>query len=329
VEGVAGSSGRGVTETKRGSDAHARERRAGHAPCYGLPVSDRPDWHATLSLADVPFSIRVRGESLAHLERRLGPFRASSDPGVGTRTLHVDVSCDPRHAALPLPEGVAFPGCAAAREASGVLVFRGLGFELRFDETRANASVRTTPTMTATPDDRTMVDTALRLLLSYVLPSHDGILLHACGYADQRGAVVFPGLSDEGKTTTARKLPPAGVLSDDQVALRRVDGVWHAYSLPFVGEYGTPTHAHAARLRSILVLEKAVGPARRSKLAHADAVGALMACAPWYVPGDGGLRTLLDTCFELAAAEYVQTLLLGRDEPVMPVVDEVLECPPG
>ncbi|HEX3698007.1 MAG TPA: hypothetical protein VH374_21720 [Polyangia bacterium] len=83
------------------------------------------------------------------------------------------------------------------------------------------------------------LDSLLRVLWSTFLSLEGGALIHSCGLRQGDGALVFPGVSEAGKTTLARKMDdPDDVLSDEMVALRKDDdGQWRAHGTPFWGDF--------------------------------------------------------------------------------------------
>jgi len=83
------------------------------------------------------------------------------------------------------------------------------------------------------------IDCVLRSLYATVLPRLGGMLIHSCGIRHAEVGVVFPGASEAGKTTLARKAPDADdVLSDELVVVRRADdGTWRVHGTPFWGDF--------------------------------------------------------------------------------------------
>jgi hypothetical protein len=82
------------------------------------------------------------------------------------------------------------------------------------------------------------LDCVLRVLYATLLPRVGGMLIHGCGLRHAAVGVVFPGVSGAGKTTLARKAPDADdVLSDEIVAVRRLDDGWRVFGTPFWGDF--------------------------------------------------------------------------------------------
>jgi hypothetical protein len=79
------------------------------------------------------------------------------------------------------------------------------------------------------------------LLIHYIARNNLGFFIHCAGIRDARGAgYIFAGKSEAGKTTLSRILydsEKVKVLNDDRVALRKVDGKYYIYGIPWHGEF--------------------------------------------------------------------------------------------
>lgn len=278
-----------------------------------------------LNLCGIPFAIHIDGPcSVESLEARFGAYRAArcglpalSPPASLTVTL--TDGWEP-----PRASKVAYPGAEGEALADGTVRFYREFEHVTWDPARrvATAARSTRVASPAAYVDVTPIDTPLRLVLSHELPAQGGVLVHGAGYGDARGAVVFLAPSTGGKTTTSRKLPEAHVLSDDQVALRKVDGVWMAFALPFVGDYAKPTVPRMTPLRALVLLEKSP-TLSLTPLGGARALARVMSCVVRFVRGAGGAE-LLALAGDLVASTPVHVLALSREEPVMPLVERLL-----
>lgn len=81
------------------------------------------------------------------------------------------------------------------------------------------------------------LDSLIRILLSVVLASQRGFLLHAATVVHGGRAYVFTGKSGAGKSTIASLSPSGSVLTDEISLLRLIDGGWHGFGTPFWGEF--------------------------------------------------------------------------------------------
>jgi hypothetical protein len=109
------------------------------------------------------------------------------------------------------------------------------------------------------------------VLIANLLGRGRGVELHSCGVIDRAGkGRLFVGVSGAGKTTTARlwSEEASGIVSDDRVVVREVDGVMWMFGTPWHGEAelsmpgGVPlegvyllTQANANELRTLPMTE--------------------------------------------------------------------------
>lgn len=162
------------------------------------------------------------------------------------------------------------------------------------------------------------VETALRMVVATELIRTGGFIVHAAGYADKRGAVVFAAHSGGGKTTSANKLPVDSVLSDDQVAIVGED----AFSLPFVGQWNRRPVPQRVALRALVLLGKSAAP-RLEPLGQTTALARLLGSVVSFDPGQA-LQTV-DHALRLVRRVPTYALDLALDTPLMPWVDRVLD----
>lgn len=275
-----------------------------------------------LSLAGLPVRVRAHGAVLHdHVEARFGAFqRCPWDDDLPGWSL--DARAEPGWAP-PRPVQSPLPGADTRwidpdrLELLRTYDLTTMNFATRHSDSVGRPSVANAPVV-----DPTVLDTPLRYIASLALPRHQGLLMHASGYADARGAALFLAVSGGGKTTTARKLPHPGVLSDDQVALRRIDGAWIARALPFVGEYRRATAPHGGPLRALALLAKGDALSLRP-VSAAEAIGPLLRCAVSFAPGPHA-AAMLDLAADLAARVPVVRLTLARDTPMDACLDALL-----
>jgi hypothetical protein len=77
------------------------------------------------------------------------------------------------------------------------------------------------------------------IILINLLPSFNGVLVHACGIDDNGKGVLFLGTSGSGKSTTTRLWmyeKDVKVLSDDRIVIREINDKSYAYGTPWHGE---------------------------------------------------------------------------------------------
>ncbi len=80
-----------------------------------------------------------------------------------------------------------------------------------------------------------------QILLMHILAAREGGLFHAAGIEINGRGYIFPGKSGAGKSTITRQFAVRehiGLLSDDRVAIRKIQGAFQAFGTPWPGEGG-------------------------------------------------------------------------------------------
>lgn len=70
--------------------------------------------------------------------------------------------------------------------------------------------------------------------MAAALSARKGFAVHGCLLESQGKSILFVGPSGAGKSTIAKNSIGATVVSDEMCAVRRQDGCWYAYGLPFL-----------------------------------------------------------------------------------------------
>ncbi|MBI5516565.1 MAG: hypothetical protein HY909_22460 [Deltaproteobacteria bacterium] len=284
-------------------------------------MSANTDSTLHLSLAGMNVQVRWCGVfPHINVHARFGAYLVSP----ATPDLALDLTVDPDYRPEHPPRAV-YPSPEVSVLPDGRIELVRTSERVTWDPVGHTAVARARPSSaTLQPvEDPTPMDTPLRELLACALPARQGLLLHASGYGDARGAVVFAAVSGGGKTTTARKLPPDGVLSDDQVAVRRLGDRWMAFALPFVGEYRRATRPYQGPLRALVLLEKSTTGLRLARVPAPEATARALAHTVRFARG-GDAGPLLALAADLCRQVPVWSLALGLEEPVVPTLDALL-----
>jgi hypothetical protein len=80
-----------------------------------------------------------------------------------------------------------------------------------------------------------------QILMMHILARKQGALIHAAGIEVNGRGYIFPGKSGAGKSTLTQQLAvrkDIGLLSDDRIVVRKMDGIFKAYGTPWAGEAG-------------------------------------------------------------------------------------------
>jgi len=141
------------------------------------------------------------------------------------------------------------------------------------------------------------IDCVLRVIYATLLPRVGGLLIHGCGLRHAAVGVVFPGQSGAGKTTLARKAPDADdVLSDEIVAVRRLEDGWRVFGSPFWGDFargGISTRSWPLRTVAFLTQTREVA---MTPITSSDATLRLLGCFMSFATD----RASVDRCLEIA-----------------------------
>jgi hypothetical protein len=164
------------------------------------------------------------------------------------------------------------------------------------------------------------------LLMTNLLGTGYGIMLHSCGVIDTECGIVFAGISNSGKSTTARLwngLAGVRVLNDDRTILRKMDGQFRLYGTPWHGQGGFALAEDAPLIKMFIIKHALSNQAVRLSPAQAAAALLVRSFAPLWSPTAMAftlqfLDELCQTvpCYELgfvpdqSAAEYVRCLSL-------------------
>jgi hypothetical protein len=300
------------------------------APAYGTNVEALSrNWRSMfyktqLNLAGTTFHITVDAPvKPENIDVRFGAYTHQPGQRVWSpsASLHVETVSGWVPPQQPLVE---YPGADSKILANKTVHFFRQFDELLWDPGERHGIARRPPypRRPGPMVDATEIDTPLRLILSHDLPLHGGLLMHGAGYGDERGAVVFLAPTRGGKTTTSRKLPEPHVLSDDQIAVRRVNDTWFAYALPFVGDYAKATVPREVALRAVVLLGKAETISLK-RIEPARALASVANCTVRFVRNSDA-NPLLDLCLSLVTAVPVYRLALSKSDPVMPMVERLL-----
>ncbi len=146
------------------------------------------------------------------------------------------------------------------------------------------------------------VDCVLRVIFATLLPRVGGLLIHGCGLRHASVGVVFPGPSGAGKTTLARKAPDADdVLSDEIVAVRRLDDGWRVFGTPFWGDFargGISTRSWPLRTVAFLTQTREVA---MTPITSSDATLRLLGCFMSFAADRASVDLCLDVAIRLCA----------------------------
>jgi hypothetical protein len=139
-----------------------------------------------------------------------------------------------------------------------------------------------------------------QLLFMYYLARRHGLLLHAAGLAAAGRALIFPGVSGAGKSTLAQQFlmrGTSGLLSDDRIIVREMEGRHVAFGTPWPGDAGVAV-SDGAPLGAILFPAKGADTCMR-ELSSQAALDRLLPAASMLWHEQELLTSQLETCERL------------------------------
>ncbi|MBL4637688.1 MAG: hypothetical protein JKY56_27785 [Kofleriaceae bacterium] len=166
------------------------------------------------------------------------------------------------------------------------------------------------------------LEALLRILSSYTLLRHGGLVLHSSAIGDDQGAHVFSGVSGAGKSTIAALLRdywPVEQLSDELLILRRGPEKWELIVSPFLGSKGL-AHGKRKTLSSINFLSQA-DENRRTELRPAQAMSAMCRHILSYAQDPKSGELILELVMQLVSEVPCYDLDFLKDASVGQVLD--------
>ena len=282
----------------------------------------------SLSIGGIVGCLEIEGAQAIFLEQvraRYGAFILPSSPG-GASDFSLRLKLDP----------IAAPGAASKRlaetEAHPLKVTasgRSIAAE-RWDfqaRLQARSAPRSTPKRGVSYQGEARceaspfaLDCLLRVVYATLLPRLGGMLIHGCGLRHAAIGVIFPGVSGAGKSTLARKAPDADdVLSDEIVAVRRLDDGWRVFGTPFWGDFARGgISMRSWPLRTVAFLHQAREVAM-APITSSDATLRLLGCFLAFTTDRASVERSLAVAVQLCAEVRSVEASLTRTAPTAAV----------
>lgn len=169
----------------------------------------------------------------------------------------------------------------------------------------------------------------VRIAYALLFIRHGGFLFHSAGMIRNGHGLLFYGHSGSGKSTVSHlSQRRATLLSDDLVAVRPRNDVWHVHGTPFWGDLDDLAKtAASAPLRGLfgLVKDTQVRLERLSAAQRALAVAEVVSSVPVTSQDPDLSRRLVDLCADVVVQVPVYRLHFRRDDAFWNVLDEELD----
>ena len=173
-----------------------------------------------------------------------------------------------------------------------------------------------------------VLDNFLRVFSAHLVLGQGGVMLHSAGLVFDGLAYIFVGRSNVGKTTLSRKAHQVGarVLSDDINLLLPREGGYHAFAVPFTGEFGRTIARHGERdsypVAAIVLL--AQGESLQTKTVSSSiALARLLVGCPFVNTDADASNKLLDRLTEVVDSVPVIELSSRRDDDIKAIMNSV------
>lgn len=234
-----------------------------------------------LSVGRLKISFSFSGRSRPQfLKKRYGPYLTARGRGVP-----VEVSRLSGRGGGPLDVRRKKGGISISRRDFRSLTPRGKG-----------------PTALEVSFNKYSFDSWLRIFTTFLALGENAALLHAAGISAEGGALVFPGKSGAGKSTSIRKFGRKAALSDELVLVGAGGKKATASSTPFWGELRMGRHTpRTVPLKALYFLKKGGMPSIRI-LDRSEAFRRLMGTALFFSKDPADVKKLLKVCADICAA---------------------------
>ncbi len=166
-----------------------------------------------------------------------------------------------------------------------------------------------------------------QILIMFILGHSEGALLHAAGIHFNGKGCIFPGKSGAGKSTIMRQFAhrqDIGLLSDDRIAVRKIDGAFRAFGTPWAGDARIAVNA-SVPLSGIFFITQA-STNRIEEITAQKALERLLPITsiPWYDPEI--IPKMLSFCGDLLSHVPAYELQFKPNIEVVDVLEEFVSA---
>jgi len=164
------------------------------------------------------------------------------------------------------------------------------------------------------------IDSVLRIVHTLVLAKQGGFLLHAASAIRNGRAFLFAGVSEAGKTTISRLVPPDVTLLTDEISyVRRQDDRYAAFGTPFTGELAKLGENVSAPVAALYLLAKGAEN-RIEPMTASEAARSLLANVLFFAKDEKLVQAVFDSAFEFVSNVPVSRLTFFPDARVWELI---------
>ena len=266
----------------------------------------------TISIAGLPVTLDLSGCASCTQERIFEHYNAFRAPHQET-LFTVRIQTESGSAFIPFHESSVWQ--IRTRESNGCVEF-----ESHLEKGWIN---RRTGQAELTLRDNSDPENFLRVLYAWLCLEHEGLLLHSSGVVRNGKGYAFFGPSGSGKTTITRLAQDHTILSDDLVIIRKKNGRFYLYGVPFRGDLPEAPRTNAsADLAGLFMLVKDTQH-RVELVSISESIARLSACAPFVMAQFSNTSTVLSLCQDLARQVPVKALHFQKNDGFWRVIDEL------
>jgi hypothetical protein len=256
-----------------------------------------------LNLADIGLEFKEEKETpfFKKLRQRYAPFASSR-----TKMIHAVFQTRTRSLYHRVPSNVRF-----LRDRTAVTASRS-DFEFRYEpETRKG--------VLEVAENPYSFDSCLRVLMSWLLPRHEGLMIHSASLIREKAGYIFPAVSGGGKSTLTRMAGDAEALTDELSLVRWQEGGYRIYGSPFWGELAAHGRPVKAVLEGIYFLKK--GPAAETRsLSRSEAVRGLLETVMSFDRDPSGIDQVMGRIDHLTCSVNARQLTFSKSAPFWHVI---------
>ncbi len=167
------------------------------------------------------------------------------------------------------------------------------------------------------------IDTLFRIIFSFAAASQGSFLMHAAAIATPMGGILFPGVTQSGKSTLAEiSLKTYDVITDDMALVEFTGDSYRVQGTPFWGQLQMSVN-RSAKLATVFLLSRGDKDGI-STVSSAEAAGEFMTALLCFGQEQGLFSKMLLSVSRLFEHVPFRRLTFSGNSSVLPLVEETL-----